>query len=169
MHKCVRVKLVEASLAEKDREERCDQGFRRPITGMELAAPPITALEIVPTCRLRGWRGSVFLAHGAWTSATKYLFVLLYFLCSFPLPIVHSLPRPGKPSTTSSTRTLSLFRVISASVYPWYAPITMSLQRPLRGHCACRRNQYYIRAPQGVSDVAQVIFSTGESHSTLAI
>ncbi|KAJ4391353.1 hypothetical protein N0V93_004970 [Gnomoniopsis smithogilvyi] len=40
----------------------------------------------------------------------------------------------------------------------------MSLQRPLRGHCACRRNQYYIRAPQGVTEVAQVLFSTGESH-----
>ncbi|KAJ4420111.1 hypothetical protein N0V82_004558 [Gnomoniopsis sp. IMI 355080] len=40
----------------------------------------------------------------------------------------------------------------------------MSLGRPLRGHCACRRNQYYIRAPQGVKEVAQVLFSTEESH-----
>lgn len=122
MHKCVRVNLVEASLAEKDREERCDQGFRRPVAGIELAAPPITALETVPTCRLRGWRGSAFLAHGTWTGATKYLFVLLQLLCISHLPLANSLACLETPPITASTRTLSLPRVTSISFYSsWYA------------------------------------------------
>ncbi|ROW12616.1 hypothetical protein VMCG_00154 [Cytospora schulzeri] len=42
----------------------------------------------------------------------------------------------------------------------------MSLSRPLRGSCACHRNQYFIRAPEGATDVAQVLFGTDPSHRT---
>ncbi|ROV98971.1 hypothetical protein VSDG_03777 [Cytospora chrysosperma] len=42
----------------------------------------------------------------------------------------------------------------------------MSLSRPLRGSCACHRNQYFIRAPEGANDVAQVLFGTDPSHRT---
>ncbi|PSR75305.1 hypothetical protein BD289DRAFT_487157 [Coniella lustricola] len=40
----------------------------------------------------------------------------------------------------------------------------MSFERPLRGSCACHRNQYFIRPPQGASEVAQVLFGTDASH-----
>lgn len=40
----------------------------------------------------------------------------------------------------------------------------MSFERPLRGSCACHRNQYFIRAPQDTTEVAQVLFSTSTVH-----
>lgn len=76
---------------------------------------------------------------------------------------------PCEASTAQSYCTLSLSQTVNAYIFSEFDPFIMSLQRPLRGHCACRRNQYYIRAPQGVKEVAQVLFSTGESHSMLKI
>ncbi|KUI59204.1 hypothetical protein VP1G_06445 [Cytospora mali] len=40
----------------------------------------------------------------------------------------------------------------------------MSIPRPLRGSCACHRNQYLIRAPEGATEFAQVLFGTDPSH-----
>lgn len=169
MDKCVRVKLVEASLAEKDREERCDQGFGRPVAGIKLAAPPIAALEIVPTCRLRGWRGwpSLHMVPGPVRPNICLFFFNSYAFPNFPLCTACLVP--GNPQQLLRSILCHYQDSTNASTCPCDASTAMSFQRPLRGHCACRRNQYYIRAPQGVTEVAQVIFSTGESHSTLAI
>ncbi|KAF3770206.1 hypothetical protein M406DRAFT_233428, partial [Cryphonectria parasitica EP155] len=40
----------------------------------------------------------------------------------------------------------------------------MSFERPLRGSCACHRNQYFIRAPQDADEIAQVLFGTDSFH-----
>ncbi|TPX09767.1 uncharacterized protein E0L32_008958 [Thyridium curvatum] len=45
----------------------------------------------------------------------------------------------------------------------------MSLERPLRGGCQCGRNRYIIERPQNASQLAQVLFDTGSSHSSGAL
>lgn len=173
MQMCVRVKPVEASLAEKDREDVVTKVLGAPMQGWSLLHHQLRRLKSSPLAAF-GVEGSALPCTCClhWCDQT----FVYSFLNSSKAVLFSVFDRPSKrPRLGKYQWPLGLSPIHypkdtkACTCSSIHVPTTMSLQRPLRGHCACRRNQYYIRAPQGVSEVAQVIFSTGESHSTLTM